>query len=996
VQAGETAYFRHTFQLDHRVSSAQLRLLADFCSARLYLNGIQLVDIPDYGPAVDVEVGQRLVVGRNVVGVECRGSSDPAAIALWLTVRMSNGSEESIGTSAEWLANQSRQPQWHESSSEIAAGTDGWSRAAELGPVSQLELGDEAIPVDINEMDDYTQWMQALSTDPEVQPAAFRLAPGFTIELVRAATPIEGSWVSLEFDPRGRAIIAREDRGLLRMTLSEDGRRVVATESIEETLQECRGLLWAYDALYASANNSLGLYRLRDLNGDDRFDEIKLLRAFPGGVGHGRNDLALGPDGLIYSIYGDSVEMPIDSGVFDLTSPFSEHRRHPGLEIGHVLRTDRDGNRWEIVATGMRNPFGLDFNANGDLFTYDADAEFDMGSPWYRPTRVEHIVSGADFGWRAVTGSWPPYFPDHPDNSPPGLDIGKGSPTAVKFGTKSNFPPGYRQALFILDWAYGRIIAVHLIPRGSSYRYRAETVVKGRPLNVTDLAFGPDGSMYVVTGGRKTRAALYRITCTDAAGERRSASAGLPGRDVSSNPVDVQQQSENLPGSAGVHERARAAHAQNARMLRRQLEGFHGRVDSQIIDRAWPHLSSADPWLRYAARIAIEHQSLPLWRDRAFAESNRTSWLTSMMAVVRSGDSASLERIVASLAKLPLAKLTTQQQQTVLHLYQSCSSQLESLSREHAVAVSNQLREICPSPSIGLNRQLAAVLLAVDSSGSFDQVISLLRSATDPVDRMYYLFLLRNVRSVWSLDDRVMYFSRLRDLSGHQGGEGMPGFLRKIRQDAMQSLQQVERVKLDDWLDDSKTDSSNDAIAALGVSRPIVRKWSVADLRELSESSARVPDFNRGRTLFHTASCSACHRVGSYGTAVGPDLTFVSSRFTRRDLLESIIVPSLVVADNYRAVRVVLTDGRVFTGRVLPSGDYRSSSLRLATDPASPLKTVEIEKAKIESHETLPTSWMPDGLLDTLAKDEILDLVAYIESGGTIPDTANLSRERSK
>jgi hypothetical protein len=77
----------------------------------------------------------------------------------------------------------------------------------------------------------------------------------------------------------------------------------------------------------------------------------------------------------------------------------------------------------------------------------------------------------------------------------PTLDIGKGSPTAVAFGTKSHFPPRYREALFALDWAYGRIVAVHLAPRGSSYHAAAETFLRGQPLNVTDIEFGADGAM---------------------------------------------------------------------------------------------------------------------------------------------------------------------------------------------------------------------------------------------------------------------------------------------------------------------------------------------------------------------------------------------------------------------------------------------------------------------------------------------------------------------
>ena len=179
-----------------------------------------------------------------------------------------------------------------------------------------------------------------------------------------------------------------------------------------------------------------------------------------------------------------------------------------------MLRTDRDGKQWELLAAGLRNPFGIAFNPLGDLFTYDADAEFDMGSPWYRPTRVNQLVSGADFGWRGVTGKWPPYFPDHADNALPTLDIGRGSPTAVAFGTGTRFPADYQQALFILDWSYGRILAVHLAPRGAGYRAWAETFLQGRPLNVTDITVGPDGALWIVTGGRKTQSALYRIAYT--------------------------------------------------------------------------------------------------------------------------------------------------------------------------------------------------------------------------------------------------------------------------------------------------------------------------------------------------------------------------------------------------------------------------------------------------------------------------------------------------
>src|SRR5205085_3649274 len=101
-----------------------------------------------------------------------------------------------------------------------------------------------------------------------------------------------------------------------------------------------------------------------------------------------------------------------------------------------------------------------------------------------------------------------------PDTLPSVVDIGVSSPTAIKFGTKSNWPEPWRSALFIEDWAYGKIIAVHLRTKGASYGGSSEVFLKGRPLNVTGLEFGPDGAMYFTTGGRRTQSGLYRVTWT--------------------------------------------------------------------------------------------------------------------------------------------------------------------------------------------------------------------------------------------------------------------------------------------------------------------------------------------------------------------------------------------------------------------------------------------------------------------------------------------------
>jgi len=894
----------------------------------------------------------------SATAIEAKSCAGPAAVFLSLQFTGKDGAQHSIVTDSTWSAATTAPEGWPQAElkESIAA------QVVSFGPVAREPWGSDERGVGISPFDDYTQWKRALGEKPGEDPSSFVAAPGFEIELLRAAGKEEGSWVGITFDPQGRIIIAREDRGLLRLTLTESG-AVADIETVNDSLQECRGLLFAHGSLYVNANNSKGLYRLRDTDGDGRFDEEKLLYRSEGGVGHGRNDLALGPGGMIYSIHGDAVKLP--RSVEDLTSPAREHRHGAETREGHVIRLDSEGKNLQLLTAGLRNPFGIDFNRDGEMFTYDADAEFDMGSPWYRPTRVSHLLPGGDYGWRGVTGSWPPYFPDHPAGAPPNLDIGKGSPTGVRFGYRSNFSPRYRRALFILDWAYGRIIAVHMTPRGSSYACRGETFVKGRPLNVTNLDFGPGGAMYFVTGGRKTRSGLFRVRYV--------------GPKVDEPPLTRQQ-------------RAREQHAAEARATRRRLESMYGKQDESVIDAAWPHLDSPDPRIRYAARTALEHQPLagrgypdsrqrpP--RERALAEPRAESALTALMALARleaAKSGRSREEIVKRLNELPLAMLSDSQLERAAYVYELCLNEKDKLPDGVREAVIEQLGPLYPHRSRAVNRRLSRLLIGLDAARFLSPTVELLAGARRQEDQLHYLFVLRNVRSGWTLKERRTYFAALRASGHYLGGQGMPGFLKRIREEALATLSEEECEALEPLLEQERQEQPP------APKRPFVRKWKLEDLVGNLAAVGEARDYERGKALFTATLCSRCHRVGSTGTLIGPDLTGVRRRFSRRDLLESILEPSKTVADNYRTVRIVTTGGKVYSGRVVPSGDYRSPHLRLAIQPELPLATIEISKSEIEQVQPLSTSWMPKGLLDTCSQAEILDLLAFIESAGN-PD----------
>jgi len=240
-------------------------------------------------------------------------------------------------------------------------------------------------------------------------------------------------------------------------------------------------------------------------------------------------------------------------------------------------------------------------------------------------------------------------------------------------------------------------------------------------------------------------------------------------------------------------------------------------------------------------------------------------------------------------------------------------------------------------------------------------------------DQFEGLFVLRNASKGWTRERRRSYFQLLNEASRFVSGEGMPKFLSKIREEAMATLSEQEHADLAELLN-----ANVNEVEPLPAPRPHVKQWTAAMLVDLLASSEYQADRKRGETVFRDALCSRCHRSGARGPAVGPDLTHVASRFSRRDVIESIVAPSQVVAENYRSVQVATTDGRTVVGRVVIEGDYRSQVLQVATDPLRPSNLIEINKQDIDSLRESPVSPMPAGLLDTFSVEEILDLLEYM------------------
>jgi putative heme-binding domain-containing protein len=495
-------YFRKTFTVT-KAELAQVHVVCDN-QYELYVNGKLVGRGADWRKMDVHDVTKLLVPGTNVVAIKGTNTDPGAAgLAARVIVKQVGGTFESYSTDASWRTSVKEFANWTQPNVRDTV----WVPAKVYGPLGgALPWGDEVVVAN--------------------EGARFVIDPEFAVE--RLVTDEQaGSLIAMAFNSTGDILAGREGGGIM---LIRDANRDGTFESVStfcEQVKNVQGILPLGTRIYAVGEGPQGgaLYQIVDQNNDGRSDSVTALVKFRGLVGeHGPHTVRLGPDGLLYLLCGNFAQVatqPDPQSPYqayyegDLVQPRYEDPQGYAVGVpapgGTILRTDTSGSFVEVVAGGLRNPYDIGFNDDGELFTYDADMEWDIGAPWYRPTRVNHVTAGAEFGWRSGWAKWPEYYID---SLPATLDVGPGSPTGVVFYEHTAFPERLRDTMFVGDWATGQIHAVKLQRSGGTYSAKISTLLKGRPLNVTGLDVGPDGALYFCTGGRGTDGGIYRIRYT--------------------------------------------------------------------------------------------------------------------------------------------------------------------------------------------------------------------------------------------------------------------------------------------------------------------------------------------------------------------------------------------------------------------------------------------------------------------------------------------------
>ncbi len=499
VPAG-AVYFRKSFPMN-QVESGEVQISCDN-AYELYVNGRKAGEGSDWHTLDSHDITKYLTPGRNTVAIKAIVKQEgKAGLVARVVVKEIGGTYVAYESDNTWRTSLQEFPQWTKHFFNDAQ----WLPARTIGPFGNTP-----------------PWLDEVHAAGGAPAGRFETLPEFRVETV--VPPKEtGSLLAMTFNEFGEILAAREGGGILRIFDSQHDGKYDKVEPFADQITNVQGILSLNGRVFATGKgpDGLGLYCLEATSSETRADKVTTLLKFTGEAAeHGCHAVALGPDGLLYVVLGNHTQLakePAATSPYhhpyegDLVKKYEDpHGEAVGIKApcGTIVRTDVNGSFAEIFAGGLRNCYDMTFNRAGELFTWDSDMEWDVGLPWYRPTRLVHATPGAEFGSRSGWSVWPDYYFD---GMPTLLDTGRGSPTGMVAYNHVMFPKRYHDALFMGDWSRGRILAIRMKQQGGAYKAESETFATGKPLNVTNLTVGPDGALYFCTGGRDSEGGIYRI-----------------------------------------------------------------------------------------------------------------------------------------------------------------------------------------------------------------------------------------------------------------------------------------------------------------------------------------------------------------------------------------------------------------------------------------------------------------------------------------------------
>ena len=918
-----------------------------------------------------------------------------------------------------------------------------------------------------------------------------------------ASEPMITQPMAFCWDDKGRLWIAEnrdyETRGT-GFSNSGDSRILILEDTDRDGVADSRkvflegipfpaGIAVGFDGLFLGAPPNL-LF-VPDKNGDDKAEKEDIKVLLTGWGIRDRhetiNSLHWGPDGWLYGCEGfatpSKIRKPKGKGrIYRHKEPFPEDLLEAeGVDInGGIWRYHPTKDRFEVVAHGFSNPWGIDYDANGQMFITACVIP-----------HMFHIIPGGIYH-RQGGSHFNPYvysdirtIVDHSHRSAHG---------GARIYQSDAFPAEQKGRLFMANIHEHAVLSDILTPKGSGFvASHADDFLlanNGHWIGFS-MEIGPEGGLYVLDwhdGDICGKEVLHKETGRI----YRMLPEQSQAKDFSGRYDDLKQMSDLQ--LAELQSSESDWHTRRARVVL-QARAAKGGIQTNAVDRLKQLFAGNQQSIRLKAMWALhvtgsfsENDLLNIlkhkdpyvrgWAIQMLCEDqNPSEAVLATFEEMARKDASPVVRLylAASLQRMEMADRWTIAESLIAHaedvedhnIPKMIWFGIEPLFENHAekalkmVAASRipilsewGARRMVDGDQMpvlvkALNENpsnLASMLLGMQSSmqGRTDVdapagwaatykrlqsnksvaelAMSIAQQFGDAEAAQSYMQRLKNTSA--SVEDKKEAINGLAAIGWKQLPDELPGLLENpdLRMEAIRAMAAYENRSLAEALlkhfhhfDDEAKREAMQTLASRPtygylltraldegeiekrevpvylarqlrrvVGNGFVEVWGPIDQvhgdkqlayaryrNMLSTDAIKAADMASGKTLF-TRTCGACHQMNGEGGKVGPDITG-SNRTNLDYLLSNMLDPSEDIQDDYKMVTVTTRDGRTYVGNIIAEND-RQITLRMVGQEALP-----INKSDIQSREVSDASLMPEGLLQTLTEQEVVDLVAYLQ-----------------
>ena len=420
-------------------------------------------------------------------------------------------------------------------------------------------------------------------------------------------------------------------------------------------------------------------------------------------------------------------------------------------------------------------------------------------------------------------------------------------------------------------------------------------------------------------------------------------------------------------------------------------------------------LNDPDRFVRWAGRIAIEHTARAEWKDRVLAETNPLGAVEGMLAWVRTANGENLQPLLDK--QLGMLKQTNLSAENKLRLYRTfmyttteVKGGLPAAQREQLnAAIIGQFPAAPGNNDERLNRELALMLGYAGQPAAISKILAAIpKTSTNQELQLHYLYALRMIKQGWTPADKTELAEVLGRASKWRGGAQFINFVGQFF-DSVSELYATDDEKTllyekaPDFSPLTPTElaeiQARQAAAAAagrggrggggrgaGPAAPLAARTAgrVLSRQEMFEETVYQPqqvlDVEAGRKAFE-ANCASCHKFGSVGSDHGVaslNLSASPLRSSKAALLEAVFFPNRKLAPEHETTVIETTDGKTITGLVLRDAGATVSILTTAG------AATDVPKAQIKSRTKTKTSIMPDALADTIDRNSMRNLAAFL------------------